>query len=354
MHHKILLLIGLSIFGFIDPSFSQEIKIPEDYQNFLDAHDQKSFDLFFRIDTWTFWDKKKLGEKSLEFTNKGWIKSGDVPIAINADEQILYYPAKFQQDHHIYLVDADLEPMFYAMGTCQFELFEKTKSFIKGIENEGYKKQDLAPIANCPGSMFAYAFALNTSEYDDNFSEERNIQARLMFEKLALEGHPEAANEMGDYHYFQAEVDTEKLIYWREKAIELGSEEDAYELADFIIDEAPDQIEKAISALKSLFNSKRYRERAQLKLARLYMRGSGGKKDYAKGLELSQKLAEEGNHNAMADLAFYQYRAMGMEKDVKKALDLLRKAEALSIKETGRGNWGDFIKDLEQELGETN
>ena len=173
-----------------------------------------------------------------------------------------------------------------------------------------------------------------------------------MFSLLAMNGHPEAANEIADYYYFQAEVDVEKLIQWRERAIELGSEEDAYELADFIIDEVPEQIDKAIATLKSLQTSNRYKERAGLKLARIYMRGSGGKKDFSKGLALTQKLADEDNYNAMADLAFYHYQGMGVKKDVKKALELLRQAEALSIKETGRGNWGDFIKKLEKELGE--
>ena len=82
------------------------------------------------------------------------------------------------------------------------------------------------------------------------------------------------------------------------------------------------------------------------------MRGSGGKKDFAKGLELTQKLADGKNYKAMADLAFYYYQGMGVKKDVKKALELLRIAENLSIEESGRGNWEDFIKKLEEEIGD--
>lgn len=352
MNHKSVLVAVFFLFCSSLNSFSQEVQLPEDYRAFLASHENQSFDYFFGIDTWTFWDEKTVLEKSNEYAKKGWVEAGDIVIAINADEQILYYPSKFIQYKHIYLIGDDLEPLFFAMGSCQFERFEKRKALVQELESKDFLKQDLSEITDCPGSMFQYAFELNTSEYDDNFSEERNAAARTIFKKLAMDGHPEAANELADYHYFQEEVNSELLIYWRERAIELGSKEDAYELADYIIDERPGQIDKAIAALESLLDSKQYRGRAGLKLARLYMRGNEEVQDFAKGFALTQKLSDEDNYNAMADLAFYHYQGMGTSKDVKKALELLRKANDLARKDKGRGNWGDFIKKLEQELGE--
>src|SRR5690606_36132626 len=113
---------------------------------------------------------------------------------------------------------------------------------IEEIETVGFENQNLGEIETCVGSLFQYAFALNTSEYDDNYSEERNKRALELFFTAAEMGHPEAAHEIADYYYFQENVNVESVIEWRERAIELGSKADIFELADFIIDEKPEEI----------------------------------------------------------------------------------------------------------------
>lgn len=168
--------------------------------------------------------------------------------------------------------------------------------------------------------------------------------------KTAKKGHPYAAHKLANHYYFQDETDVEKVIKWREKAIEYGSKDDIYELADFIIDYKIEEIDRAVSLLESLLEEQWYKEKSLTKLSRIYMRDTGGKLDYEKGLYYTNEGIKLNNYNAISDLAYYYYKGVGVEKSVQKAYDLLVEAEERITEETGSGMWGEFIKLLEKEL----
>lgn len=326
------------------------IEIPNDYKEYHGTDLGKKKNVNFKIDKWLFWDIKTSVDKTISLRNKGAITDKDFAFAINEDNQVLFYQKSKNSSTKISHLDEENDIIFYAFSLTEFQNFEKTQRLIEEIETIGFQNQDLAGIINCTGSLFNYAFELNTSEYDDNFSKERNKKALELFFITAEKGHPEAAKEIADYYYYQDKVDIDKVIEWREKAIEFGNKEDIYELADLIIDEKVEDIDRAILLLESLFTEQWYKEKATLKLSRIYMRGTGGKLNYDKGIEYVKICAEANNYNALSDLAFYHYKGMGVEKDVSKAYDLLVKAENRIIEKTGSGMWGDFIKQLEKEL----
>lgn len=99
-----------------------------------------------------------------------------------------------------------------------------------------------------------------------------------------------------------------------------------------------------------MLDDKWYKGRSMLKLSRLYMRGTGGKLDYEKGIAYAEACAKLENYNALSDLAYYYYKGMGVEKDIQKAYDLLVKAENKVKQKTGSGMWEEFIQQLEAEL----
>ncbi len=326
------------------------ITLPQEYLDFRADYSQQEFEFFFRIDTWKFLDIKAATEKTIELRKTRAIGDRDFAFAINEDFQVLFYQSSSKVATKISHLDEENDIIFYAFSLSEFANFETTQRLIEEIETDGFENQDLSVISACTGSLFHYAYALNTSEFDENFSEERNKKALELFMLAADRGHPEAAHEVANYYYFQDDVNTDSVLKWRGKAVENGSIEDVFELADFLIDHKADEIDRAISLLESLLNKQWYRERALLKLSRIYMRGTGGRQDYKKGIRYARECSEENNYNALSDLAMYYYKGMGVEKDVQKAYDLLVQAEKRIIEETGSGMWEDFIKKLKQEL----
>lgn len=326
------------------------LEIPSDYIQFRDDKLYQESEIFFKIDNWVFWDLNSAIDETIKLRENKSITEKDFAFAISEDNQILFYQSSNKSSTKIMHLDEGNDIIFYAFSLSEFNNFDKTQHLIEEIETVGFENQDLTEINNCPGSLFNYAFELKTSEYDENFSHQRNQKAIELLFEVAEKGQPEAADEIANYYYYQDKVDNNKVIEWREKAINLGSKESIYELADFIIDEKVEDIDKAISLLESLLHEQWYKERAMLKLSRIYMRGTGNRIDYEKGIKYVTMCAEENNYNALSDLAFYYYKGMGIEKNVLKAYDLLVKAESKIIEKTGSGMWGDLIKKIEQEL----
>lgn len=330
---------------------SLKIEIPKDYIEFIEPHSNQIFDYYFGIAHWSFLDLTTAKEKTLALRTKEAIGREDFAFAINDDEQVLFFRNEAGQlSNKIFLFDLEMDVIYYAFSLKEFLLKEETEKLVEEIETVGFQKQDLTGIMDCTGCLYTYAVYLNTSEYDENYSKKRNKKALELFFDTAEEGHPKSASEIADYYYFQDETDVDKVIEWREKAIAFGNEDDIYELADFIIDYKLEEIDKAITLLKSLLDNTWFKDRATLKLSRIYMKGTGGKLDYEKGIEYTKKAAEMRGFNAIADLAFYYYKGMGVEKNLEKAHQLLVEANNLSIEKNGSGSWDDFIKVLEKEI----
>jgi TPR repeat protein len=325
------------------------IGLPTEYVDFTGPYDHRAFTFFFRIDDWTFWDLAGAVAKNLELRADGTIRADDFAFAQNKDEQILLYRKAHKNATKITLLTNPRDWMFYAFSLSEFILFETTQTLIEEIETVGFEHQDLKPIEHCTGSLYQYAQGLNTSAYDDNYSEERNKKALSLFFHTAEKEHPEAAHALANHYYFDGDMDVDKVIEWKEKAIAWGSVEDIYGLADFLISHKPERMEQAIALLKSLFDLEWYEERAWLKLSRIFMRVKSHV-NHQKGLEYAEACAKRGDYNALADLAYYYYQGQGVEKDVQKAYDLLVQAEKIIVSKTGSGMWRPFIKKLRKEL----
>lgn len=325
-------------------------EIPNDYLIFRGTDLQNENNLDFHNDTYLFWNIETCVEKTLNLRKSGVITEKAFAFAVDKANTVYFYDNSIKSSSKISYFDEDKDLTLFVFSLTEFINYEKTRILIDELESVDFEKQNLTDIMDCPGSIFKYATQLMTSEYDKDFSKKRNKKAIELFFIAAEKGHPDAATEIANYYYYQKKVDINKVIEWREKAIKYGNIRDIYELADFIIDEKIEEIDKSILLLESLLVQNTYKERAMLKLSRIYMRGTGGKLNYEKGLEYVRNCAELNNYNALSDLAFYYYNGKGVEKDVQKAYDLLLKSEKIVIEKTGKGNWGDFINQLKNEL----
>jgi TPR repeat protein len=354
---------------------AKTLKLPEDYIQFLEANRNEAIHKNLAHGYWTFWNWDTAKTKTEEFRKNKKIKANDFAVGVNQDNEPMILVQKNDGAYASQLFfygNSDGERYYAFHNFLEFKNYEYTQVLIQSIDSLEHENQDLTTIENCAGSLFEYAEKLMTSPYDENFSATRNKKAANIYEKAAALGQFCAPNALANYYYFQDEVDIEKVKFWWEKSIALGCLEDVYEYADFLIDNSPKDIDKAIELLESLVDTNLYkghpdlgivigcpfmmgrkwhRKRAILKLGRTLMSGEGGKKDYKKGLYYTRIGADEKNPHSMADLAFYYYQGMGVEKDIQKAYDLLVAAEKKQIEERGSGNWEMFIKKLANELG---
>lgn len=354
---------------------AQALKLPQDYIQFLEKNHNQPVHKRLTHGYWTFWNWEMAKAKTAEFRTSKKIRTNDFVVGANQDDEPMILAQKNDGTYAsqlFFYAHSDGERYYAFHDFSEVNNYEFTQKLIALIDSMGYENQDLTKIDNCAGSLFAYAEKLMTSQFDDNFSAIRNQKAASIYQKSAELGYFCAPHELANYYYFQDETDIEKVKEWREKSIALGCLEDVYEFADFLIDNSPKDIDKAIQLLESLIDTNDYkghpelgivigcpfmmgrkwhRKRAILKLGRTLMSGAGGKKDYKKGLYYTQMGADEKNPNSMADLAFYYYQGMGVEKDLQKAYDLLVAAEKRQIEERGSGNWETFIKKLANELG---
>ena len=326
------------------------ITIPVDYLKYRSEELNQEVEVYYRIENWLFWDLETAIDSTISMRNHGSISDSDFAFAINDENSFLIYQNAQKSSTKFSHIDEDNDVIFFGFSLTEFKNVDKTEQLIEEIETIGFENQDLTEIENCVGSLFNYAFDLNTSEYDENFSEERNKKALEIFFETADKKHPEAASAIADHYLFLEDKNIDKIIEWREKAIEYGNKEDIYELADFIIDEKISDIDRAIKLLESLLDEQWYKNRALLKLSRIYMKGTGGKLDYKKGIQYVEECSMSKNYNALSDLAFYYYKGKGVEKDVQKAYDLLVEAETIITRKTGSGLWEEFITKIEKEL----
>lgn len=327
------------------------LSLPPDYKQFVATYGENGFEYFFRIDLWVFWGPEEAISQTLKLRKSKAIGPGDFAFATNSEQQVLFYKRESGSlSHKIYHLDELKDWMFYAYSMSEFVNFEKTEQLIREIETKGFENQDLSEIMDCPGSLFNYALQLKVSSFDEDAPLGKNQKALELFLLAADQKHPGAANQLASHYYFSEETDVEKVLEWREKAVEYGSVEDIYELADFIADEKPELIDKAIDLLKSLLDTYWYKSRASLKLSRIFMQGTGGRLDYEQGIKYARMSADQDNYNGLSDLAFFYFKGMGVEKDLHKALELLKKADRIAASKGVGGVFSDRIKAVEMEM----
>ena len=332
-------------------SAQTQMDLPQEYLDFIAPHNGESFSYPYRTQVLYFWSLDELNPKNESLVQEGRIQVDDMAFANTDDGSIIFIKKeKRRPSTKIYHLDEFNSSEFLALSFKQLKYGKITDDLINDLETKDYTQIDLSQIQDSPGSLFEYAFQLQTSIYDDNYSEEQNIKAREIFLAAVEAGHPEAARQLANYHFFKDEVNNKKVILWREKAIELGSKEDRYDLADFLIDYEPKQIKKAIELLEGLLNDHWYKDRAALKLSRIYTRGTGGLKNLKKGIEIIKICAANKNYNCMSDLAFFYYQGMGVEKNIQKAYDLLVEADKIATKKFNPGAFDAQLKMLKKEL----
>ncbi len=278
--------------------------------------------------------------------NEDQLAFGDIGLG----QLLLYRRVDGQWSSRVFLWDNKYGWYFHLYSIQYTQPYETAAQLIADIDTVGFENQDLTEIEDCLDCLYVYALSLDDSEYEDFFMKERAERALSIYRGLAKQEHPTAAASIASHYEFQEEVESDSVIIWREKAIRWGNVEDNYELADFILDYRPDLKASAVAALEALLNHRGYAGRAALKLSRLHMRDEGEFKNLAKGIQLAKRSADLGNLNAKADLSFYHFKGIGVEKDLQKALDFLVEANELSNERFGGGMWDEEIELIKQEM----
>lgn len=298
-----------------------------------------------------FWNVEKVRTVTDSLRKAGVFSKDQLAFGdIGLGQLLLYQRMEGQWSSRVFLWDDKYGWYFHLYSIQYTQPYETAAELIANIDTVGFEHQDLTEIEDCLDCLYVYALSLDNSEYEDFFSKERAERALAIYRDLAKQGHPTAAASIATHYEFQEEVESDSVIVWREKAIRWGNVEDNYELADFILDYRPDLKERAVSALEALLDHRGYGGRAALKLSRLYLRDDGDFKNLEKGIELVNKSAKLGNLNAKADLSFYYFKGIGVEKNLQKALDFLVEANELANERFGGGIWDEEIELIRQEL----
>src|SRR5688572_2135351 len=98
----------------------------------------------------------------------------------------------------------------------------------------------------------------------------------------------------------------------------------------WIDEERTDKISEILSTLHACVEEGTWSKRAHLVLNRIYMKGFGIPANPEKAIYHAIKSAEEGNYNAMSDLAFYYFKGMGVEQNFQTSLYWMQKANDAS------------------------
>ena len=338
-------------------------QLPEDYKNFISPYDNQAFEFYFKIDNWNFLPPEEIITLTLQLREEGHIGKEDVAFALNYDDSertekdepcaLLFRKIGNKLSNIIFHLGLRRDQIFFAFSIGEFERRAVLELLLEGIDDVGFENQDLTVIKDCPGSLFWYAHKLKLTAYENETTVKRFDKALELFFETAEKGHPLSANAIASHYEFdEEETDVEKVLFWLEKSTLYGSHDYMYELAEFIINHKLSDIDKATNLLEQLLNTYWYKDRAALKLSRIHMRNIGGKQDYEKGIKYAQISAETNNYNAFADLGFYYYNGTGVKQDIKKAYELMVKANDLSKDEPHEeGLWESVVEKLRQEIG---
>lgn len=70
----------------------------------------------------------------------------------------------------------------------------------------------------------------------------------------------------------------------------------------------------------------------------------------SKGKKLIEECIAMGSFQAKSDLVFYHYRAMGMENDLPKSLQLMEEADSVDRDQNGFSLWDVVINRIKKEI----
>lgn len=277
------------------------------------------------VDVWTFDPAQQHAKEAM---GKQFIA-----LASNVHQQYLYRLANdpLSINTRIFFIDergTALHNFSLSELINKKEIFKITSKMREGEIKEYQSLLD--QYAGCPGSLYWIAVELSLAVYDERGSKELEGVSLQLFKDLAEKGDARACHELANHYYFNT-GEKDEVIKWRSLAIEGGEAADLKELADFIIDEYPDKIERALEALHTMQQYNVHAAWACWKEGTIYMKGVGETApDPARGFLLTQKASDLGHTVAKSDLAFFYYKGLGVAKDLHKALQLLTEANEAS------------------------
>lgn len=334
-----------------------DVIFPDDYKQFMASIQQTPYQVFFRLDTWTFGDFETNEQKNKQMITKNILKPTDVVVAYNYD-QVLFLslgnnkqlkPTIFLADE----IDRDIF-MFYAFSISEIQNFPIVQRLKSQITPETFAILSLDSIKNCVGSLYNHAYNLHyyrKNEDDSEGSAAMRKKADSIYQKLAQKGHPWALTKEAAYYGASDNFSVDSLLILYRTAAQNGSYDEMKELADCIMDYKPILAQEAASILDFLL-LKGYRTTSVLlKLSKLYKNPKYKMLDIKKSIEKLEMAIKLGDYIAKSNLAFYYYKGIGVKQDINIAYKLLKEANDADIQKWGgKGFWSEEVKKLEEEI----
>jgi TPR repeat protein len=157
---------------------------------------------------------------------------------------------------------------------------------------------------------------------------QRDIEKAIQyFMKAAVQGHPQAENEIGNAYYYGSGMpkNMPEAEKWYQMAVQQGEPNAMVGLSQIYFDKGRiDEAIQLISKSASLGNAV-----AMDNLAFCYMEGKGIKVDKEMAVYWLKKSVDCGYAKAFANLAYCYMRGEGIERDYKKMFELYKKGAEL-------------------------
>ena len=213
--------------------------------------------------------------------------------------------------------------------TARFSLLKKARKHYRNLDypqaieildTEFFKDDAIAHYIL--GQIYTYANKRETNLRSDI------VKAMKHFKHSSELGYKEASYEIAQNYELGIGVKTSHNMASKfyQKAITQGHIIAKYHLADLYVDHFPEKTTYSIELLQEIITDKEYEGLACSKLGKIYLLGTGINKDYQKAKKWFEKGLEFENYNCAMDLSYLYFYALGVEKNLKKALLLVEQA----------------------------
>jgi|SRR5690554_305015 len=159
----------------------------------------------------------------------------------------------------------------------------------------------------------------------------KDVKKGIQFLQKALTlGDAEAGIELADLYYLGEDVKEnykKAERYWI-ASWELGEERAGFELANYYYDELKEKISEAINIYEQLIERNEFAGNCNSKLSKIYEKGIGGiAPDSEKALKYLEAGAKDSHIHCCMNLGLKYYRGDGVEKDFAKAIELVERVK---------------------------
>jgi len=155
------------------------------------------------------------------------------------------------------------------------------------------------------------------------------VKAYKYFEIAANLGYANSQSTLGNLHFAgkgSVEKNLKKAVAWWSKAADQNHSRAQFKLA--VMYERGTGVKRDYNKSFNLYlkAASQGNTKAQVNLCAAYIRGLGVKKDYGEALFWCQKAAKKGNAQAMSSLAFMYGNGLGVARDIDISISWLEKA----------------------------